>query len=108
MHRARPNDEATRGLNVDARIALHLGGNTLVAWLAKVDMEAISANDKATRVAPMPAKIPPYSMEAGPPFNNENWKVYAIASHADWTTISKLKTEGKLMYRCRRISYKTL
>jgi hypothetical protein len=71
-------------------------------------MEAISANDKATRVAPMPAKIPPYTMEAGPPFNSENWKVYAIASHADWTTTSKLMTEGKLMYRCKRINDKTL
>ena len=35
-------------------------------------MEAISANEIAIRVVPTPAKIQPYTIEAGPPFRSES------------------------------------
>jgi hypothetical protein len=35
-------------------------------------IEAISANEIATRVVPMPEKMLPYTIEAGPPLPSEN------------------------------------
>ena len=62
-------------------------------------MEAISANDSATAVAPKAARMAPYTIEAGPPFSRENSKVMATVSQAHCKMISKLIDEGKLMKR---------
>jgi hypothetical protein len=35
-------------------------------------IEAISPNDRATIVAPIAARMPPYTIDAGPPFKSEN------------------------------------
>ena len=62
-------------------------------------MEAISASDNETAVPPKEARMAPYTIDAGPPFNKENWKVVAKVSHAAWIMTSKLIDEGKLMNR---------
>jgi len=62
-------------------------------------MDAISASDNATALPPMAARMPPYTIDAGPPFNKENWKVLATVSHAAWIMTSKLIDEGRLMNR---------
>jgi hypothetical protein len=59
--------------------------------------EAISASDMATAVAPMVARIPPYTIDAGPPLSMANWKVMATVSQAHCTIISKFITEERLM-----------
>jgi hypothetical protein len=62
-------------------------------------MEAISASDKAISVVPMPEKMLPYAMDAGPPFVSENWNVTAAASQEHWRRKEKFIAEGALMYR---------
>jgi len=61
-------------------------------------MEASSARDIDTKVAPKPTRMHPYSIEAGPPLSNENWKVTANASQETSTMSPKLTIEGRLMY----------
>ena len=61
-------------------------------------MEAISARDRETKVAPKPTRMHPYSIEAGPPFNKANWKVIAKASQETSTISLKLTMEERLMY----------
>jgi hypothetical protein len=60
-------------------------------------MEASSARDKETKVAPKPTRMHPYIIEAGPPFNKANWKVIAKASQETITTSPKLTMVGRLM-----------
>ena len=60
-------------------------------------MEAISAREVATSVVPIPAKMLPYRMEAGPPLLSENWNVTAAASHDACRMKVKLIAETKLM-----------
>jgi len=60
-------------------------------------MEASSARDKATKLAPKHTRIHPYIIEAGPPFNKENWKVIEKDSQEISTMNPKLVMEGKLM-----------
>jgi hypothetical protein len=63
-------------------------------------IEAISANEIATSVVPMPGKMLPYTIEAGPPLLSENWKVAAAASHETCKTKEKLIAGTRLMYLC--------
>jgi hypothetical protein len=54
---------------------LYLGANAAVQrYCAPTvgSMEAISASDMAIRAVPMPAKMLPYAIDAGPPFASEN------------------------------------
>jgi len=44
-------------------------------------MEANSAMEQATALAPKPTRMQPYTIDAGPPFNKANWKVTANVSH---------------------------
>jgi hypothetical protein len=62
-------------------------------------MEAISASDSESAEAPMPVRIAPYTIDAGPPFNRENWKIEANVSHGTSMSMSKLIDDGKLMNR---------
>ena len=64
-------------------------------------MEAIYASEHAIRVVPSPAKMLPYTIEAGPPLMRENWKVSAAASHEHCNTKEKLTVEKTLMYLCK-------
>jgi hypothetical protein len=61
-------------------------------------MEASSARDIETKVAPKPTRMVPYTIEEGPPFNRANWKVMAKASQETSTMSPKLIMEEKLMY----------
>jgi hypothetical protein len=61
-------------------------------------MDAISAREIATRVVPIPAKILPYKIDAGPPLLSENWKVTAAASHEHCRMKEKFTAEIMLMY----------
>jgi len=61
-------------------------------------MEASSARDRETKVAPKPTRMVPYNIEAGPPFNKANWKVRAKASQETRIMSPKLTMEGRLMY----------
>jgi len=76
-----------------------VGGQTRAIELVGMQtyIEAISASDSATETLPKRARMQPYTIEAGPPFNKENWKVKAHASHADWIISSKLIEDGRLM-----------
>lgn len=62
-------------------------------------IEANSARDRETKVAPIAAKIPPYAIDAGPPLKSENWKLIATVSHPAWRVTSKKTADGKLMKR---------
>lgn len=64
-------------------------------------MEAISANEVATSVVPIPANMLPYRIDAGPPLLSENWNVTAAASQEHCRMNEKLIAETKLMYRCK-------
>lgn len=44
-------------------------------------------------VVPIPAKILPYTIDAGPPLVRENWKVPAAASHEHCSRNEKLIVE---------------
>jgi hypothetical protein len=52
-------------------------------------MEAISAMEKATAVAPKATRMHPYTIDEGPPLSNANWKVMANASHEQSTMMLK-------------------
>lgn len=52
-------------------------------------MEAISAREAATATPPKLAIIPPYTIDAGPPFNKANWKVTTKYSHEARITMLK-------------------
>jgi hypothetical protein len=52
-------------------------------------MEAISAMEKATAVAPKATRMHPYTMDEGPPLSSANWKVMANASHEQSTMMLK-------------------
>ena len=67
-------------------------------------IDAISARDSATRVVPMPEKILPYTIDAGPPLLSANWNVTAAASHEICNTKEKLIAGIRLMYRLFPIS----
>ena len=58
-------------------------------------MEASSARDIETKVAPKPTRMYPYSIEAGPPFNRANWKVIAKASQETSMMSPKLIDNGR-------------
>ena len=62
-------------------------------------MEAISAMENATALAPKPTRMQPYTIDAGPPFNKANWKVTANVSHEMSIITLKYTAEDKLMYR---------
>jgi hypothetical protein len=62
-------------------------------------MDDISASEKAISVVPMPAKMLPYAMEAGPPLLRENWNVVAAPVQEACRTKEKLMAETRLMYR---------
>jgi hypothetical protein len=61
-------------------------------------MEASSARDRETKVAPKPTRMHPYTIEAGPPFNKANWKVRAKASQETSMMSPKLMIEERLIY----------
>lgn len=63
-------------------------------------MDAISANEVATSVVPIPAKMLPYTIDAGPPLLSENWNVAAAASHEHCRRKEKLIAETRLIYLC--------
>jgi len=65
----------------------------------QTNIEAISASDSAIALPPKAARMAPYTIDAGPPFNKENWKVLATVTHAAWTRSSKLIDAGRLMNR---------
>jgi len=53
----------------------------------------------ATKLAPKPARMPPYIIEAGPPFKRENWKVVATLSQPDCMRVWKAMAATRLMKR---------
>lgn len=53
----------------------------------------------ATKLAPKPARMPPYIIAAGPPFNRANWKVVATLSQPDCMIVWKAMAATKLMKR---------
>jgi hypothetical protein len=62
-------------------------------------IDAISASEVTTSVVPSPAKILPYTIDAGPPLLSANWNVTAAASQEHCNTKEKLTVETRLMYR---------
>ena len=61
-------------------------------------MEASSARDRETKVAPKPTRMHTYSIEAEPPFNKANWKVTAKASQETSMMSPKLTVGERIMY----------
>jgi hypothetical protein len=97
-------------LNLGAKVAVHrycaptVGSLGVVSQNACAEekathMDDISASEKAISVVPMPAKMLPYAMEAGPPLLRENWKVVAAPVQEACRTKEKLMAETRLMYR---------
>ena len=66
-------------------------------------MEASSAKDSETKVAPKPTRMVPYTIEEAPPFNKANWKLIAKASQEQSIISPKLTMDEKLMCLCRHL-----
>lgn len=58
---------ANRGISITYQLPLSKNVSSYSRY-----MEASSARDRETKVAPKPTRMHPYSIEAGPPFNKAN------------------------------------
>lgn len=64
-------------------------------------VEAISPSDMAIAVDPTPARMQPYTNDAGPPLSSANWKVNPTVSHPACSVKPKLMIDRRLMYFCK-------
>jgi hypothetical protein len=67
-------------------------------------IEAISAIDRAIAIEPVPPNIAPYTIDAAPPFSNDDWKVTATPSHDACKVRPKATIGFRFKYLCQKLA----